>query len=115
MPFDLLIVPLIVLALAASRATHLVADDDLPFGYLADRMAESESQVLRWLAEGMTCTFCVSIHAGFWAALAAGLLGFYTAPAGALGVLAFFVVWFAISQTILLVEGLLDFLWGAAR
>lgn len=116
-----------LLTLAAARATHLVADDLFPFGLVRRWLEKPEverhpgnwtrgDKVRVWLHDGMTCTFCMSIHAGFWAALLAlgidvvdldGLGGGWSALGG------FMVVWFAIAGGIILLEGLVMFLMGS--
>lgn len=102
---------LLMLALAAARATHLVADDAVPFGWIRNRLASVGSHLdpntdpsrwhrfAWWLETGMSCTFCVSIHAGFWAAVLAWNQGWIT-PTWAV----FAVTWFAVAWVITFVE-----------
>lgn len=99
---------LALLALAASRATHLVADDMLPFGWVRDWFASRPSAFPRYVAIGLGCTFCVSIWAG---AAAAGLAQWQGwAPAGGWE---FMVLWFAFAQAIVLIEGAVEALMGS--
>lgn len=114
---------LVLLSLAAARATHLVADDSAPFGYLRDWLQRPQyvkpngpwsrgDRLKMWLGEGMDCTFCVSIHAGFWSAVLATYANWilvedwYDWPT-------FMVVWFAIAAVVVLLESLAIFLMGS--
>lgn len=98
---------LAILALAAARATHLTADDLLPFGYIRDRLEGSESEFLQTLAVGMNCTFCTSIYSG---AAAAGLAQWQGwAPDG---FWVFMLLWFGFAEVVVLLEGLVFRLMG---
>lgn len=104
---------LALLVLAAARAVHLVADDDFPFGGLRDRWHVSQNLFLSWLESGLSCTFCMSVHAGFWSTWLATGMGWIPDLAGWQGVGLFFVVWFAIAELIILVEGTVFSLMGS--
>lgn len=100
---------LVLLTIAASRATHLVADDEIPFG-----------PVRTWALKrfptygyGLGCSFCVSVYAGLAAAWMACGMDWVPNLGGWSAVALFMVVWFAIAQGIILLEGLVEFLMGS--
>jgi len=117
---DLLMLAL--LALAAARATYLVSDDQVPFGYIRDALSRPErtkamrdwtraDQFRIWLKDGMDCTHCVSIHAGFWAAVLATYADWTPVEEWA-DWPTFMVTWFAISGAIVLLESVHFYLLG---
>lgn len=90
---------MLLLVLAASRATHLIADDLFPLGWLRDRL-DRQRGIAAYIGYGLGCTFCISIWAGLfgaWIAVEADWVP-------DVGVLGFLIVWFAIAQAIVLVE-----------
>jgi hypothetical protein len=90
---------LALLALAAARATHLVADDIFPFGWIR----EAADKKVPYLGHGLRCTFCVSIWAGAASAALAVWQGW--APEG---FWVFVVLWWAFAQTIVLLESVVE-------
>lgn len=116
------LVMLALLTLAAARATHLVADDKFPFGGLKAWLALPQyikqssdytkgDKARLWAYDGITCTFCVSIHAGFWASWLATYAD-WTAVNGWGDWPTFMVTWFAIAGGVVLLEGLVFALMG---
>lgn len=101
---------LIVLTIAAARATHLVADDDIPFGALRTWAMKRFPNY----GHGLGCTFCVSIWAGAASSWMAAGMGWSDMSGGFDRDLAVFTVtWFAIAQLIILLEALVEFLMGS--
>lgn len=108
------ILMLVLLSLGAARATYLVTDDSLPFGYLKGWIARGPARkpvgkwtnfdAFRWwIKEGADCTHCVSVHAGFWAAVLATYAGWI--PVNDWGDWpTFAVTWWAISGAVVLLE-----------
>lgn len=93
---------IVLLTFAAARVTHLVADDLFPFGSLRDKLKASSNWFLQYVGFGMSCTWCCSIWAGGFAAGLAVWQEWWSLG----GIWGFFVLWFAIAQAIVLIEGL---------
>lgn len=100
---------LALLTVAAARAVHLVADDVIPFGPLR---TWAEKRFPKY-GDGLGCTFCVSIWAGAAASWMAHGMDWVPNLGGWSAVGLFCVVWFAIAQLIILLEGLVEFLMGS--
>ena len=101
---------LLLLALAASRVVHLVADDYIPFGPLRFKLEKSKDPLWHEIGEGMSCTFCCSVWAGLFAALLATAMDWVPSPGGWEGVGLGLVIWWAFAQAIVLCEGLVEYL-----
>lgn len=106
---------LVLVALGAARATYLVTDDNLPFGYLRAWLVKSPNnkavskwtradRFRLWLVEGLQCTHCVSVHTGFWAAVLSDYAGWIPVHGWASGWPTFAVTWWAISGAVVLLE-----------
>lgn len=103
---------LALLALAASRVVHLFADDDIPIGALRHRLKMSKDPLWQEVGHGLSCTFCMSVWAGLIAAVLATGMDWVPSPGGWTGVGLGLVLWFALAQAIVLIEGLVELLMG---
>lgn len=103
---------LLLLTLAASRVVHLFADDDYPIGWLRYRLKLSKDPLWQEVGQGLSCTFCLSVWAGLAGTLLATGMDWVPSPGGWTGVGLALVLWFAIAQGIVLIEGLVELLMG---
>lgn len=90
---------LALLALAASRAVHLISDDLFPFGRLRDWLDVKAP----YLGHGMSCTFCLSVYAG---AAASGLAIWQGWAPWHFWL--FVVLWWAFAQAIVFIESVVE-------
>lgn len=96
-------VMLTLLAFAAARATHLVADDVFPFGGLRDYL-DKQRGWQAYIGYGLGCTFCISIWAGFFSAWIAMSTGWVPFDNMLDDFWPFMVLWFAFAEVIVLIE-----------
>lgn len=91
---------LALLAFAASRVVHLIADDIFP---IPDRFRDWLKARLPYVEHGLSCTFCLSVWAGAGAAGLAVWQGW--APEG---FWFFLVLWWAYAQAIVIIESVVE-------